>query len=626
MAVKRRQFSWDHPIVIFLVLIAIIASMSLAAEVLKPLALAILLSFVLSPVVRFLERRKLPRAAAVILTVVLALGALSGVGYVVYRQLDQMAADLPRYEKTITAKLNTIHLGGSPKLDELEKVGQEIKSRLTETKKPEPGAAAGGPAVMTSPATEAIPVRVVSQPSLQKQLGESVGPYLEVLGSGAFILILVLFLLTGREDLADRVIQLFGRRRVTLTTRTMEEVGQRISRYLGMFATVNSSFGLIVGLGLWAIGVKYAVLWGFLAAALRFIPYIGPGTAIVLPLAFSFASSPNWNQPLMVLALFGVMEVIANSFLEPIIYGKTTGVSALGLLVAAMFWTWLWGPLGLLMSTPMTVCLAVLGKSVPSLGFFAVLLGEESELPQDVRYYQRLLALDQDGASEIMEEALKTHPRAEAYDKVLIPALSKAERDFARDELDDREAAFALRVTSDIVDELDGVPDITLTAAIVAPGPAPDTDGAPPKRIMIAGIPASDAADALVLRMLAQLLAPAGCTLEVITDRGSALKVAEAVAAMAPDLIVLSHLPPVGLTPARYLVRRLRVRFEALPILVGRWGEAGDAAGAAEGLTGVGATKVAFSLTDARDQILEMVRPKKAAKAIVPPMAAGVPA
>jgi len=611
VAAKRRQFSWDHPVIVFLVLIAIVASMSLAAEVLKPLALAILLCFVLSPIVRFLERRKLPRAAAVVLTVALSLGALSGVGYVVYRQLDQMAADLPKYEETITAKLNTIHLGGSPKLDELDKVGQEIKNRLTVTKETEP---------------KTIPVKVVDQPSLRKQLGESVGPYLEVLGSGAFILILVLFLLMGRENLADRVIQLFGRRRVTLTTRTMEEVGQRISRYLGMFATVNSSFGLIVGLGLWAIGVKYAVLWGFLAAALRFIPYIGPGTAIVLPLAFSFASSPNWNQPLMVLALFGVMEVIANSFLEPIIYGKTTGVSALGLLVAAMFWTWLWGPLGLLMSTPMTVCLAVLGKSVPSLGFFAVLLGEESELPQDVRYYQRLLALDQDGASEIMEEALKTHPRAEAYDKVLIPALSKAERDFARDELDDREAAFALRVTSDIVDELDGVPDITLTAAIVAPGPAPDTDGAPPKRIMIAGIPASDAADALVLRMLAQLLAPAGCTLEVITDRGSALKVAEAVAALAPDLIVLSHLPPVGLTPARYLVRRLRSRFDALPILVGRWGEAGDAAGAAEGLNAVGATKVAFSLTDARDQILEMVRPKKAAAALASPLAAGVPA
>ena len=604
MAAKRSQFSWDHPVVIFLVIIAVVASMSLAAEVLKPLALAILLCFVLAPVVRFLERRKLPRAAAVVLTVVLALGALSGVGYVVYQQLDQMAADLPKYEGSITAKLDSIHLGKSPKFKELDKVGQEIKSKLTE--QPE-----------TNPKT--IPVRVVEEPSLQKQLGESVGPYLEVLGSGAFILILVLFLLMGRENLADRVIQLFGRRRVTLTTRTMEEAGQRISRYLGMFATVNSSFGLIVGLGLWAIGVKYAVLWGFLAAALRFIPYIGPGTAIVLPLAFSVASSPNWNQPLMVLALFGVMEVIANSFLEPIIYGKTTGVSALGLLVAAMFWTWLWGPLGLLMSTPMTLCLAVLGKSVPSLGFFAVLLGEESELPQDVRYYQRLLALDQDGAAAVVEEALKSHPRAEVYDTVLIPALSKAERDFARDELDDREAAFALRVTSDIVDELDGVPDITLTALVAAPVAA--ADGAAPKRIKIAGIPASDASDALVLRMLAQLVAPAGCTLEVITDRDSALKVAEAVAAMAPDLIVLSHLPPVGLTPARYLVRRLRARFDALPILVGRWGESGDTAGAAQGLTGVGATKVAFSLTDARDQILEMVRPKKAVEPIGPPAA-----
>lgn len=596
MAVRRQQFSWDHPVIVTFLLIAIVASMYLAAEVLKPLALAILLSFVLSPLVRFLEHRGLPRGLSVILTVVLALGMLSGVGYVIYRQLDQIATDLPKYEKYITARIDRLGTSQNTKLTQIEKVGEDIDKRLNEPKKTEP---------------EALNVRVITRPTFRERLGESVGPYLRGLGEGAFILILVLFLLSNRDDLSDRIIQLFGRRRVTLTTRTMDEVGQRISRYLGMFATVNSTFGLIVGLGLWALGIKYAALWGFLAAALRFIPYLGPATAFALPLIFSISTSPpgdsfaaNWEQPLKVVALFGVLEVMANSFLEPIIYGRTTGVSALGLLVAAMFWTWLWGPLGLLLSTPMTVCLAVLGKSVPSLGFFAVLLGEESDLPQDVRYYQRLLALDQDGASEIIETALKSHSRAEVFDTILIPALSKAERDFARDELDEGEQEFVRRVTSDIVEELEGSPDISLTAAAQSA-----SDGLPSKPIKIAGIPASDASDALVLRMLGQLLAPAGCTLEIISDRDSVLKVAEAVAEAAPDLVLLSYLPPVGLTPARYMVRRLRAGFGTLPILVGRWG---DTSTATDRLIEVGATKVVTSLAEARDQILAMAGPKKA--------------
>ena len=210
-------------------------------------------------------------------------------------------------------------------------------------------------------------------------------------------------MLMGREDLSDRIVGLFGHRQVSLTTRTMEEIGQRISRYLATFALVNSGFGLVIGVGLWLIGVPFAVLWGCLAAMLRFIPYVGPAVAFVLPLVFSFAHFPGWTQPLEVVALFAVVEVALNSFLEPVIYGKTTGVSALGLLVAAMFWTWLWGTMGLLLSTPLTVCLAVLGKYVPSLRFFAALLGEEAELEPDVRLYQRLVALDRDGATEVVD-------------------------------------------------------------------------------------------------------------------------------------------------------------------------------------------------------------------------------
>ena len=208
----------------------------------------------------------------------------------------------------------------------------------------------------------------------------------------------ILFMLINREALGDRIVQLFGHRQINLTTRTMKEIGQRISHYLASIMLVNLGFGLTVGGGLWLIGVPYAALWGCMAAMMRFIPYVGAGVAFLLPLIFSVAYFPGWRQPLEVVAFFGVVEV-ALSYLEPVIYGKTTGVSALGLLVAAMFWTWLWGLLGTLLSTPLTLCLAVLGKYVPSLGFFATLLGQDAELDQNIRFYQRLVSLDQDGAT-----------------------------------------------------------------------------------------------------------------------------------------------------------------------------------------------------------------------------------
>ncbi|HEX8203138.1 MAG TPA: AI-2E family transporter, partial [Isosphaeraceae bacterium] len=402
------------------------------------------------------------------------------------------------------------------------------------------------------------------------------------------------------------IVGLFGHRQVTLTTRTMEEIGQRISRYLATFALVNSGFGLVIGLGLGLIGVPYAVLWGCLAALLRFIPYVGPAVSFVLPLVFSFAHFPGWVQPLEVVALFGVVEVALNSYLEPVIYGKTTGISALGLLVAAMFWTWLWGTLGLLLSTPLTVCLAVLGKYVPSLGFFATLLGEEAELEPDVRFYQRLVALDRAGATEVVEAELKQRALVEVFDQVLVPALSRAERDAARDELEESEQELIWGIVGEILKGLEGTPDLDLASSTSATAAEPGTGGvaSDPGPVILVGLAVQDTADALVLRMLGHLLAPSGCTLEIITDTESPLQVAEFVAERSPRLVVVSHLPPEGLTATRYLVRRLRAQCAELSIVVGRWGETGGAASAADRLIGIGASHVVFTLAEAQDRVL----------------------
>ncbi len=373
-----------------------------------------------------------------LLTVSLALVVLGGVSYAVYSQVNLLAADLPKYRDNFKEKLHGLLPSEQNNLQKAQKAISEAVEDLDEPK--------------LNP--DVRDVRVVQQPTFQDRLRTAVGPYLELFGVGTFVLILVTFMLIGREDVSDRIVQLFGRRQITLTTRTMEDVGKRISRYLGMYATVNSLFGLSIGVGLWALQVPYAVLWGFLAGILRFIPYVGPAVAFALPLLFTFAESTGLWQPFSVAALFLVAETILNA-IEPVIYGRTTGVSALSLLVAAMFWTWLWGLVGLVISTPITVCLAVLGKYAPSLSFFSTLLGEEAGLEQDVRVYRRLLALDQDGAEEIVENALKERPKAEVFDTLLVPVLSKAEHDFARGELDEREKAFIWRVIGEIVEDLE---------------------------------------------------------------------------------------------------------------------------------------------------------------------------
>ncbi len=585
----QRKSPMDHPVVVTFLILAVIAAMSLAAEVLKPLTLAVLLSFALAPLAGFLERRRLPRAIAVLLTVALALVSLVGIGYVVVRQLSTLAYRLPDYQKELQKKVNFLKPSEDTAFRRAENVASDL-SRSLDT-----------PVVKGHEATD---VRVVEEPTFRQRLQGAVGPYLEFVGVGIFVLILVLFILLSREVLGDRIVQLFGQRQINLTTRTMGEIGQRISRYLAMITLVNSGYGLVVGLGLWAIGVPYAVLWGCLAAMMRFIPYVGAAVAFLLPLVLAVAAFPGWRQPLEVLAFFGAIEV-ALSYLEPVVYGKATGVSALGLLVAAAFWTWLWGLLGTLLSTPLTLCLAVLGKYVPSLGFFATLLGKEADLDQNLRFYQRLVSLDQDGATAIVEAALKGRPRVEVFDQILVPALSQAGRDAARGELEEGDMAFIRRVVGEILDDLEGTEDISLKPLARSgdgePGRADGTPASPP--FEVAGVAASGTSDALTLRMLGQLLAPFKCTLANIEGGGSPMQVSDRVAEVSPAMVILSHLPPEALAQARYQVRRLRSRFAGLAIVVGRWGEAGSDA-ASQGLSGVGATHVAFTLADARDQIL----------------------
>jgi hypothetical protein len=287
------------------------------------------------------------------------------------------------------------------------------------------------------------------------------------------------------------------------------------------------------------------------------------------------------------------------------VYGRTTGVSALGLLVAAMFWTWLWGALGLLLSTPMTVCLAVLGKYVPGLRFFATFLGEESPLKPDVRFYQRLLARDHDGAAALADEVLKDHPRVEFFDTIAIPTLSMLERDSVHEDIDEGQRDFAWWAIEEIVQDLESTPPRDIDRA----PPAAESDSAalPGGEVhecgKVVGVPANDRGDLLALRMLQVLVEPEGCRLALIDSGLTPLQLAEKLGADPPGLIVISHVPPAGLTTTRYLVRRLHARFPEIPIIVGRWTEKGETE-SADRLVEAGATQVVSSLAEARDAIL----------------------
>ena len=523
----------------------VVAALYWLQGVLIPLALAVLLTFLLSPVVGTLQRRGLGRVPAVLVTVLLALSVLGGIGWTLTRQLVTLADELPQYSLNIQHRISDLRgasKGGS--VEKVQKTVEDVVGEIQKTAKPD----------VTGPKPVAV---VLEPPSILAHLPT----LLQALASAVVVMVLTVFMLLERRELRDRVILLIGYRRVTVTTRALDEAGERISRYLLMQAILNGSFGVAVGLGLFLIGVPYAVIWGSLAAAFRFIPYVGTYSAALLPFALSLAIFPGWLQPALVVGLFLVMQLVMNMVIEPWLYGQSAGVSRVALLVAVTFWTWLWGPAGLLLATPLTVCLLVLGKHLPALGFIVVLMGDRPVIEAKARYYQRLLARDQDEAADIVEAYVSADGRESVYDAVLLPALYYAKQDRDRGLLTEGDAQFVGQATREILDVL----------AQDAPALSVSDPGAD-SRVWIVGCPARDEADALALEMVRHLLDPARYRIEMI---GASMLTAEVVAWVdlhCPALLCIGAVAPGGLSQARHLCKRLRSQCPELKIVVGRWG------------------------------------------------------
>jgi hypothetical protein len=433
----------------------------------------------------------------------------------------------------------------------------------------------------------------------------AVGPMVERFAGAGLVIVLVIFMLIQREDLRNRLIRLIGYGRLTVTTRALEEAGQRISRYLLMQTIINSSFGLAVGLALYLIGVPYAVLWGFFAAVLRFIPYVGPFAAAIMPSALSLAVFEGWLWPILVVGIFVALELICNMVLEPLLYSESAGVSGVGLLVAVAFWTWLWGPVGLVLATPLTVCVVVLGKYVPGMDFIGVLMSDQPAMESNISYYQRLLAMDQAEAAEIVEEHLKTHPQEQLFDGVLIPALSYARRDRELGRLTEDGEQFVSRATREILEDLNSLKPQSSSEVSDSSQPA-TTDGNSPvilAKVRILGCPAQDEADELALLMFRQLLDCTKYEVEIMSDAMLTAEVVARIGEKSPAMICIAAVPPGGLAQTRYLCKRLRARFPNLKIAVGRWGiESEDN----NSILLAGADKVGTTMIETREQMIQL--------------------
>ena len=407
--------------------VVVVATLYFARVVFIPLALALLVSLLLTPVISLLERIKIPRIIAILLVIIAVTGAVVITGWIIARQVASLTGQLPTYKKTLEEKIHGLALGHSKGMSNVSEtfreLGREVAATIPGSRSPsDAGQTRGAPGTTPS---HPLSVEVVPPDNPVGSLQSVVGP----LATIGLVALFTIFMLFGREDLRNRFIHLVGGGRLNVMTQALDEATRRINRYLFLQLLVNSGYGIVIGTGLYFIGVPNAFLWGFGATILRFLPYIGPPLSAIVPIGLSLAVFPGWHNALLTAGLFVILELVVANLIEPFLYGAHIGISALAILVAAVFWTLIWGFPGLILSTPLTVCLVVLGRYVPSFGSLNVILGDEPVLSPEAQYYQRLLAADSGEARQILVEYLKNQTLDELYASVVIPALGLAEQD-----------------------------------------------------------------------------------------------------------------------------------------------------------------------------------------------------
>jgi predicted PurR-regulated permease PerM len=541
--------------------VIVVAVLDLAREVLIPLALALLFSFLLAPVVRRLERF-LGRALASTLVVLAGVAILGAVGVVAANQALSLAARLPEYRQNIVKKIQAVRAPGKGDLGKAAEALKDIEKQAAPAEKP-----------MPVKETAATP---------HEALADFLAPVAQPLGTAFAVVLLTILILVHRESMRERVIGAIGRGRINLTTQAMGEVAQRVNRYLSMQLVVNALFGVPFATALYFIGVPNAALWGLLGMLLRFIPYAGVWIAAAVPALLAFAISDGWSMLAWTVGAFLAIETVCAYVFEPWLYGKGAGLSPMAVILGTLFWTWLWGPIGLLLSTPITASVAVMGRYLPELGFLNTLLGVEPLLTPQAKLYQRLVALDQEDAAELAEKYVKEHGAAAFYDDVLIPALGLAERDRHAGALEAEAERFFFDNLREIVQEVQEE--------------APER-----KPIAACLVAAHDEADQLAAMALA---AESGA--QLIPHPLLANEAMQEIEKRGCKLLLISSVPPQGANHASYVARRIKRKFPRLKIIVALWTRAENIERSRQRLKDAGADLVVTTFPEALQALREV--------------------
>lgn len=592
--------------------VVVVAALYFARSVLIPITLAVLLSFVLAPIVGILRWCRLGRVPSALLAVLLALGIILGLGGVIATQVAGLASEIPQYASTVEAKLTALEGATVGRLNALlTRLGRQAQ-RITLPKAVT--SAEQAPSSSSQPtapvASQPIPVQIFQPAPTATELAQRyLSPAISPLATTGIVIVVAIFILLQQEDLRDRLIRLFGASDLHLTVTAMDDAARRLSRYFLMQIALNTAFGCLIALGLVVIGLPAPELWGIVAGLLRFVPYVGSLLSAGISILLAAAVDPDWTMVIWTAVLYLGLELIWGQFLEPLVYGRSTGLSPVSVVVAAIFWVWLWGPIGLILSTPLTLCLVVLGRHVDRLEFLDVLLGDRPALTPVEAFYRRMLAGNVDEVQDAAEQMLKRHPLSTYFDTVAVPGLQMAAVDAERGVLREDQLIRIREGSADLLEEVadhddgDLAPDGPLeSSARISPDAVPQAWRASSAVLCVAG---RGLLDGIASAMLAQLLGKHGIGTRLVAHEAVATRAALAGLDLEDvRMVCLSYLSINGTTAhLRYTVRRLRKRLPNAVVLVGLW--PADAEDDERLRIAVGADRYATSLREAVVACLE---------------------
>jgi predicted PurR-regulated permease PerM len=575
----------------------VVGGLYFGRPVLMPLALAVLMSFALAPLVNLLKRLRLGNIAPVLISLLLAIVILTSLAAFMGSQLAKLAADLPHYQTNLAHKIQSVigSVGNNDTINRLNRTLESLADQVTGGNKPDTNLG-----MAASDAVKPVPVVITRSSVAPWAVAQTVlGPLLEPLGLIALVLVFVGFIMLQKDDLRDRFVRLAGSRDMQRTSVALDEAASRLSRYLFLQTCINTCFGLVIGIGLWLIGIPNAPLWALMSMLFRFVPYVGVPLAFLFPFALSIAVDPGWEKMVWTMALYGSIEAITGQAAEPFLYGRSMGLSAVAVVVAAVFWTWLWGPVGLLLSTPLTMCFVVLGRHVESLKFLDVMLGDQPALRFEESLYLRMLAEDPDEAADEAEAFLKENSLSAYYDEVAARALMLAQNDVNRGVLDPlRQSRIRDAIRGLIVNLSDRKDDDADGAELPA-----DWRGTPV--MCVAGRGPLDEAAAL---LLVDMLAKHGIGAHVVSSDETSANNIRDLSCEGVRLTCVSYLEPGTFKNARYQVRRLRKRMPEVPVMAIFWGLSGDNSRYLDGIEATECDIVTTGLKETVQHVLSFAR------------------